>query len=151
MRRCSRIGQLQARFCRRRWRGVANDKNRIIILNKTDLETQIERDELPNYIETSMVLEKGIEVLENQIKKMFEIGDIGAKDMTYLSNARHIAKLKQAINSINDAISAMQLGMLVDMVEIDIKNAWYSLGEIIGEDMGDSLLDELFSKFCLGK
>ena len=82
---------------------------------------------------------------------MFEIGDIGAKDMTYLSNARHIAKLKQAINSINDAISAMQLGMLVDMVEIDIKNAWYSLGEIIGEDMGDSLLDELFSKFCLGK
>ena len=130
---------------------LTNDKNRIIILNKTDLETQIERDELPNYIETSMVLEKGIEVLENQIKKMFEIGDIGAKDMTYLSNARHIAKLKQAINSINDAISAMQLGMLVDMVEIDIKNAWYSLGEIIGEDMGDSLLDELFSKFCLGK
>ena len=127
---------------------LTNDKNRI---NKTDLETQIERDELPNYIETSMVLEKGIEVLENQIKKMFEIGDIGAKDMTYLSNARHIAKLKQAINSINDAISAMQLGMLVDMVEIDIKNAWYSLGEIIGEDMGDSLLDELFSKFCLGK
>ena len=123
---------------------LTNDKNRIIILNKTDLETQIER-------ETSMVLEKGIEVLENQIKKMFEIGDIGAKDMTYLSNARHIAKLKQAINSINDAISAMQLGMLVDMVEIDIKNAWYSLGEIIGEDMGDSLLDELFSKFCLGK
>lgn len=130
---------------------LTNDKNRIIILNKNDLETHIEREELPNYIETSMVLEKGIEILEDQIKKMFEIGDIGAKDMTYLSNARHIAKLKQAIQSIHDAISAMQMGMLVDMVEIDIKNAWYSLGEIIGEDMGDSLLDELFSKFCLGK
>lgn len=82
---------------------------------------------------------------------MFEIGDIGAKDMTYLSNARHIAKLKQAIHSIQDAINAMEMGMLVDMVEIDIKNAWYSLGEILGEEMGDSLLDELFSKFCLGK
>ena len=127
------------------------DKNRIIILNKTDLETNIERSELPSYVETSMVLEQGIEVLENSIKKMFEIGDIGSSDMTYLSNARHIAKLKQAITSIEDAINAMQMGMLVDMVEIDIKNAWYSLGEILGEEIGDSLLDELFSKFCLGK
>ena len=127
------------------------DKDRIIILNKTDLETNIERSELPSYVETSMVLEQGIEVLENSIKKMFEIGDIGSSDMTYLSNARHIAKLKQAITSIEDAINAMQMGMLVDMVEIDIKNAWYSLGEILGEEIGDSLLDELFSKFCLGK
>ena len=127
------------------------NKNRIIILNKTDLETRIEIDELPSFVETSMVLERGIEVLEDTIKKMFEIGDIGSTDMTYLSNARHIAKLKQAITSIEDAINAMNLGMLVDMVEIDIKNAWYSLGEILGEEMGDSLLDELFSKFCLGK
>ena len=127
------------------------NKNRIIILNKTDLETRIEIDELPSFVETSMVLERGIEVLEDTIKKMFEIGDIGSTDMTYLSNARHIAKLKQAITSIEDAINAMNLGMLVDMVEIDIKNAWYSLGEILGEAIGDSLLDELFSKFCLGK
>ena len=127
------------------------NKNRIIILNKTDLETRIEIDELPSFVETSMVLERGIEVLEDTIKKMFEIGDIGSTDMTYLSNARHIAKLKQAITSIEDAINAMNLGMLVDMVEIDIKNAWYSLGEILGEEIGDSLLDELFSKFCLGK
>ena len=70
------------------------NKNRIIILNKTDLETRIEIDELPSFVETSMVLERGIEVLEDTIKKMFEIGDIGSTDMTYLSNARHIAKLK---------------------------------------------------------
>ena len=98
-----------------------------------------------------MVLEAGIELLEDKIKEMFEIGDIGSSDMTYLSNARHIAKLKQATQSIKDAIDAMESGMLIDMVEIDIKNAWHTLGEIIGEDIGDALLDELFSKFCLGK
>ena len=127
------------------------NKNRIIILNKTDLETKIERTELPPYVETSMVLEEGIEILEDAIKKMFEIGDIGSSDMTYLSNARHIAKLKQAINSISDAIDAMQLGMLVDMVEIDIKDMWNILGEITGETYQDELIDQLFSQFCLGK
>lgn len=130
---------------------MTKDKKRIIILNKTDLETHIQLDELPEHIETSMVLEAGIELLEDKIKEMFEIGDIGSSDMTYLSNARHIAKLKQATQSIKDAIDAMESGMLIDMVEIDIKNAWHTLGEIIGEDIGDALLDELFSKFCLGK
>jgi tRNA modification GTPase len=126
-------------------------KNRIIILNKSDLETQIELHELPGYIETSMIKEAGIESLENRIKNLFEIGEIAAKDMTYLSNARHIAKLRQAIASMEDAVGAMEAGMLVDMVEIDIKSAWHTLGEILGEEVGDSLLDELFTKFCLGK
>lgn len=130
---------------------LTDEKKRIIILNKTDLESNIERNEIPNYIETSMVLDEGIELLENSIKEMFELGEIGSTDMTYISNARHIAKLKQALTSLEDAIEAMKIGMLVDMVEIDIKNAWHILGEILGEDIGDALLDELFSKFCLGK
>ena len=110
---------------------LTDEKKRIIILNKTDLESNIERNEIPNYIETSMVLDEGIELLENSIKEMFELGEIGSTDMTYISNARHIAKLKQALTSLEDAIEAMKIGMLVDMVEIDIKNAWHILGEIL--------------------
>ncbi|MGL4335916.1 MAG: tRNA uridine-5-carboxymethylaminomethyl(34) synthesis GTPase MnmE, partial [Turicibacter sp.] len=116
---------------------LTESKNRLVILNKSDLENKIEREQLPTYIETSMVKEKGIEILENQIKKMFEIGEIKQHDLTYLSNARHIAKLKQAIYSINDSINAMNDGMLIDMIEIDVKNAWYYLGEILGEEIGD--------------
>ena len=76
---------------------------------------------------------------------MSSIFDTGAE------NSFDEKTVRQEKQSISDAIDAMQLGMLVDMVEIDIKNAWYSLGEILGEEIGDSLLDELFSKFCLGK
>ena len=130
---------------------LTEGKKRIIILNKSDLPEAIETKELPPYIETSAVEKNGAVELEKKIKSMFEIGEISPKDMTYLSNARHIAKLQQAMDAIKDAIAAMKAGMLVDMVEIDIKNAWYLLGEILGEEVGDSLLDELFTKFCLGK
>ena len=130
---------------------LTENKKRIIILNKNDLEQKIERNELPEVLETSMISENGSEIIEQTVKSMFEVGEIKAKDMTYLSNARHIAKLKIAIQSITDSIHAMENGMLIDMVEIDIKNAWYTLGEILGEEIGDSLIDELFSKFCLGK
>lgn len=130
---------------------LTENKKRIIILNKSDLAQAIEIEELPEHIKTTTMELEGTKELEARIKSMFEIGDLSAKDMTYLSNARHIAKLQQAIASIKEAIEAMELGMLVDMVEIDIKNAWYTLGEIIGQEAGDSLLDELFTKFCLGK
>jgi len=130
---------------------LTKHKKRIVILNKADLKQAIEVEELPEYIETTTMEIEGTKELEAQIKSMFEIGDLSAKDMTYLSNARHIAKLEQAIRSLQDAIEAMEMGMLVDMVEIDIKQAWYTLGEILGEEAGDSLLDELFTKFCLGK
>lgn len=130
---------------------LTESKNRIIILNKSDLKPAIEMDKIPDYVKTSMIYEQGIETLEAKIKELFKIGEIAPKDMTYLSNARHIAKLKQSIASMQDAIEAMDTGMLIDMVEIDIKHAWYTLGEILGEEIGDSLIDELFTKFCLGK
>jgi len=130
---------------------LTKQKNRIVILNKSDLPTKINQADIPESIHTSMISEYGIELLEKKIKALFEIGEIAPKDMTYLSNARHIAKLRQSISSLEDGISAMEMGALVDMVEIDIKNAWYTLGEILGEEVGDSLIDELFTKFCLGK
>ena len=130
---------------------LTNRKNRIIILNKSDLPSKVNLEDIPGYIHTSMISDTGIEQLEKKIKDLYEIGEIKPKDMTYLSNARHIAKLKQSIGSLEEAIHAMETGVLVDMVEIDLKNVWYTLGEILGEEVGDSLIDELFTKFCLGK
>ncbi len=70
---------------------------------------------------------------------------------TYLSNARQIAKLKETKSSLNDSLKAIDEELPIDMVEIDLKNAWSLLGDIIGANASTSLLDELFSKFCLGK
>ena len=82
---------------------------------------------------------------------MFLSGDINITDQTYISNTRHIAKLTEAVNALHESIVAINDEMPIDMAEIDLKNAWQLLGEIIGDTSSTSLLDELFSKFCLGK
>lgn len=131
---------------------MTENKQRIVIVNKVDLETRIERDELPEgYIETSMLDDESVMRLEEKIKEMFSVGDIKSKDFTYVSNSRHIAKLRQAKQSLQDALEAIKMGMPIDIVEIDVKQAWLYLGEILGETASDSLIDELFSTFCLGK
>lgn len=129
---------------------LTENKNRIILLNKSDLSQKINTDCLPNYILTSMIEETGITQLEIEIKSLFEITDIKS-DETFISNTRHIAKLNQSMSAIESAIEQMQIGMPIDMVEIDLKNAWALLGEIMGINLSDSLIDELFTKFCLGK
>ena len=129
---------------------LTQDKNRIILLNKSDLIQKVDTDNLPSYIPTSMINESGITQLENEIKSLFEINNIKS-DKTFISNTRHVAKLNQSLTEIEHAIHQMQMGVPIDMVEIDLKNSWICLGEIIGEDVSDSLIDELFTKFCLGK
>ncbi|QVK17887.1 tRNA uridine-5-carboxymethylaminomethyl(34) synthesis GTPase MnmE [Mycoplasmatota bacterium] len=130
---------------------LTKHKKRIIIINKVDLVSKIDKSKLNHYIETSMLNDKGIRLIEKEIIKLFELGDIKNKDMTYLSNSRHIAKLKNARKSLVDALQSIDDEMPVDMIEIDVKEAWVYLGEILGEEVGDSLINELFSKFCLGK
>ena len=129
---------------------LTQNKNRIIILNKSDLNQKININDIPNYISTSMIKDYGIVQLENAIKVLFELKEIKS-DKTFISNARHIAKLNQSMNCIESAIDQMKIGMPIDMIEIDLKNSWTFLGEIIGIDALDSLIDELFTKFCLGK
>jgi tRNA modification GTPase len=130
---------------------LSKNKQRIIIVNKSDLPSKIDKTRLPNYIETTMLDDVSISELEKTIKDLFQVGEIRSKDLTYVSNSRHIAKLKLAKRSLEDAIGSIELEMPIDMVEIDVKDAWTYLGEILGEEVGDSLLNELFSKFCLGK
>lgn len=136
---------------------LTENKKTIIILNKLDLERKIDIQEVEKLayhhpiIQTSMTNYKGIDSLEDNIRKMFLDGKIKQKDATYLSNTRQINLIKKALDSLNEAINAAELGLEVDMVLIDYTNTFKLLGEVIGEDTSEELINELFSRFCLGK
>lgn len=127
------------------------NKKRIIVINKIDLETKLDKSLLDNYIEISAKENIGIDKIKNEIKRLFNIGEISSNDMTYLSNARSIALLKKSLNNINEVIEEINNDNPIDIVELSLKDAWNNLGEVIGETYTDELLDELFSRFCLGK
>ena len=136
---------------------LTEGKTTIIILNKLDLETKIDIEEIEKLtynhpiIKTSMTTYKGIDELEKNIRDLFFKGAARPKDATYLSNTRQINLIQQALVSLNEAIKAAEMGLEVDMVLIDYTNAFNLLGEVIGENSGDELINELFSRFCLGK
>ena len=136
---------------------LTEGKTTIVILNKLDLETKIDIAEVEKLaynhpiIKTSMTTYKGIDELEKNIRDLFFGGAARPKDATYLSNTRQINLIQRALASLNDAIGAAELGLEVDMVLIDYTNTFNLLGEVIGENSGDELINELFSRFCLGK
>ncbi|MDQ0215415.1 tRNA modification GTPase [Oikeobacillus pervagus] len=129
----------------------------IVIINKTDLPEKINLSrvkELAKHhrlVTTSLLEEKGVDELEESIASLFFEGTIEAGDPTYVSNSRHIALLNQAKQAIDDAIEAAELGTPIDIVQIDLTRTWDLLGEIIGDSVQDSLINQLFSQFCLGK
>lgn len=127
------------------------NKKRLIVVNKIDLKTKLNKKLLDSYIEISVKENIGIDKIKDEIKRLFNIGEISTNDMTYLSNARSIALLKKSLNNINDAINEINNNNPIDIVELSLKESWNNLGEVIGETYTDELLDELFSRFCLGK
>ncbi|MGO1356629.1 MAG: tRNA uridine-5-carboxymethylaminomethyl(34) synthesis GTPase MnmE, partial [Alkalibacterium gilvum] len=130
--------------------------NRIIILNKMDLENKLDLEELhtiiesDNIVQTSIITEAGLTELEGKIAELFFAGNTGEKDATYVSNIRHIALLNETIDAFNDVIEGIEMGMPVDLVQIDMTRAWDLLGEITGDSVQDELITQLFSQFCLG-
>ena len=127
------------------------NKKKIIVVNKIDLESKLDKNFLDNYIEISVKEGVGINKVKEEIKRLFNLGEIENSDMTYLSNARSISLLHKTMNSIKESITEIELNSPIDIVEFSLKDAWNSLGEIIGETYTDELIDELFSRFCLGK
>jgi tRNA modification GTPase len=129
----------------------------IVIVNKTDLEQNIDLtvvEKLAKHspiISTSLKEEQGLDKLEEAITQLFFEGKIEAHDLTYVSNTRHIALISQAKNSIEEAIRGIESDVPIDIVQIDLTRAWEQLGEIIGDTVHESLIDQLFSQFCLGK
>lgn len=129
----------------------------IFIVNKTDLPQKIDLDEVReltkdySLVTTSLLEDKGVDELEEAISSLFFSGAIESGDLTYVSNSRHIALLNQAVHSIEEAVSGVEMGTPIDIVQIDLTRSWELLGEIIGESVHESLIDQLFSQFCLGK
>ncbi len=136
---------------------LTEEEQRIIVLNKSDLEPVVSLDEIEGLvggspvIATSMMDKSGIDDLENAIAELFFQGETIEKDANYISNTRHIALLNETRQSLQDVINGLNMGMPVDLVQIDMTHAWETLGEITGDTMQDELLNELFSNFCLGK
>jgi len=125
-------------------------KNHIIVINKMDLENKLD---IPNEdaIKISIKDNKGIEDIKNRITKIYNLDKISTTDMTYLSNARSISLLKQSLNKIEECLDNITNNSPIDIIELDLKECWNTLGEIIGETYTDELIDEMFSRFCLGK
>ena len=131
------------------------EKHYIAIINKIDLESKLNRDELgiplDKIVEISVKENKGIDDLKEKIVKMFNIDELETKDPTYLNNSRSISILKRCLKSINDIEYGLKNNMPIDMIELDIKNIWEELGTINGTTYEEELLDEMFQRFCLGK
>ncbi len=129
---------------------LTEHKKRIVIINKIDLENKIGRS-FDNSVQISALKKTNIDTLERKIESLFLQGEVNVDERTYLSNARHIAAMRQAHQHLKEALKSASEHQPVDMIEIDLKTAWETLGEIIGESAQSTLIDELFSKFCLGK
>ena len=132
---------------------ISQDTNRILLLNKTDLEEKIEVDQLPdNFIKISVLQNQNIDKIEERINQLFfENAGIVEQDATYLSNARHISLIEKAVDSLQAVNEGLDLGMPVDLVQVDLTRTWEILGEITGDAAPDELISQLFSQFCLGK
>ncbi len=128
------------------------NKTRIIVLNKNDLSKKIDLpDGLLNVIETNTNDLLGITPLKSKIKELFNLEKIATKDYTYLTNSRQISLAKQAYKNLLDAQAAIDNNQPIDMIEIDLKECFDTLGEIIGVTYSDEIIDNLFENFCVGK
>ena len=130
-------------------------RNYLILINKTDLEPKLSKEELKiassRIIELSIKENKGLDELKNKIVELFHIEEIETKDPTYLSNSRSISTLRNCLTSIEAVEKGLEMNLPIDMIELDIKNIWENLGTINGTSYEEELLDEMFSRFCLGK
>lgn len=127
------------------------NKTHIIVLNKTDLKQVIDLTQIKEEVLKVSLLNNDASIILDKIKELFNLEKLETSDLTYLSNARSISLLKKSLNNISNAIDNINNNDPIDIVELELKDAWSTLGEIIGETYTDELLDELFSRFCLGK
>ena len=135
---------------------LLSGRKSIVIYNKTDLEAAVDIEELKAktgspVIPVSVVEETGISQLEDEIKRMFFHGELSFNDEVYITNARHKAALEEAKESLKLVMDSIAMGMSEDFFSIDLMNAYESLGRIVGESVGEDLVNEIFSKFCVGK
>ena len=135
---------------------LINDKQAIILVNKSDMDTVINIDELKKDSNRDVILfsaknGEGLEQLEEEIRNMFYSGKVTYNDQVYITNARHKEALENALESLKQVKNSVDAGMPEDFYSIDLMDAYTDLGLIIGESVEDDLVNEIFSKFCMGK
>ena len=127
------------------------DKTRIIIVNKNDLKQEINLELLNDYLLISSFNEEDVNKVVEKIKEICSLSDITDIDASYIGNSRQMGLLRKSYNSLIEAKKAIDKGELVDLINIDLTNAYNYLLEILGEVSSTDLVDEMFSRFCLGK
>lgn len=138
---------------------LIKNKKKIVLLNKSDLETRITEEEIRSLFEghsgiiikTSAKEGEGMDVLEQAVKKMFFQEEVKSSNQVLITNIRHKECMQEAYDSLSLVRSSIEDGMPEDFYSIDLMNAYKALGRIIGEELGDDLVEEIFSKFCMGK
>lgn len=136
---------------------LLKDKKAIVLINKTDLPLKIDIKEIQDrlkdkcVIKTSIKENKGIVDLEKAISDMVYTGELKQNDALMITNVRHKNLLERSKKFLEDAIQMVERKEALDFIEIDLRNAWEELGQIIGESIADDIIDEVFSRFCLGK
>ncbi|HAT89595.1 MAG TPA: tRNA uridine-5-carboxymethylaminomethyl(34) synthesis GTPase MnmE [Roseburia sp.] len=135
---------------------LLKDRKAIILLNKSDLTPVTDGGSIRQHLDKKMIAvsakeQTGIEELEETIREMFFTGEVTFNDEVYITNIRHKTALQEALNSLNLVVQSILDGMPEDFYSIDLMNAYEELGSIIGEAVEDDLVNEIFSKFCMGK
>lgn len=135
---------------------IVREKKAVVILNKTDLEQIVSEEELRErtgqpVVAVSAKEQLGMDRLEQQIKEMFFEGELSFNDEIYITNIRHKTALEDAKKSLELVEQSIEMQMPEDFYSIDLMNAYEALGSIIGEAVGEDLVNEIFSKFCTGK
>ena len=129
------------------------DCKKIVFINKNDLQSSNDYSDLDSemVVYGNTMSEEGLVNLKNKIIEMFKINELESSDFSFISNARQISLIKKVSECINNALNSVENLVPIDMYTIDIKEAYDLLGKIIGKTYDEDLLDELFSRFCLGK
>lgn len=135
---------------------LLKDKKAIVLLNKSDLEPAVTKEMLEQKTEKPVIpisarKEQGVDLLEQKIKEMFFQGELSFNDEVYITNVRHKKALEDAYQSLTMVENSIAMDMPEDFFSIDLMNCYESLGSIIGESVGEDLVNEIFSKFCTGK
>lgn len=129
------------------------DKTTIVVINKNDLEQNLEKEKLKDYtvVSTNTNSNEGIKNLKDKIIELFNLDQIETKNDYYLTNIRQISKAKEAYQKLVEVEEGINKNLPIDMIEIDLKNCFDLLGEIIGKTYSDEIIDHLFENFCVGK
>lgn len=135
---------------------LAKEKKCILVLNKCDLEAKINENseyinKFENIVKISAIKNEGIEILYDKISELFNLNEISLDNEVIITNERHKNLIQNAINNLEEAKNTLINGLPIDFVEISLKNTLVNLGSITGEEASEEIINEIFSRFCLGK